>query len=862
MGVLVVYVARSEELAACRTAVLQCLSIDIVGRVGSGRSELIKALTAELLEAGRKVITIAGYSAAANKPFRALELAGFGAGSERASAERNSPTTALLRAASERPSVITVDDAHLLDDDSWAALAAVHTETGTPFVISRAQTLTAEGESDRSVRSLASSTMMLKLGPLTFEATTELLLDRLGGPAELDVLSRVFRKSGGLPGLVTAIADTAILSGRLTQKDQVWSMSGEFWDSNLTGSVKHLLSGMTRSQMDLIEALGVFGSLSLDVALELVGEEALESLEASEVIAIVSTDAQAKVALDPPLIGEWVRHEPSSLRRRRVTEALKEKFPESRPLAPTATSRVDGALSTANSALGGTVAHERANRLRIARDAWKLSGGFSSGLTLLKQLHASPSNPEEIEDVYEKLREDEGAPSERAEFRQLRMHWLAYGLDRPQEAIGLAQNLPSELLPFSEYLCAVALRIQIDAFGVPNDVDDQLEQMRQPDQRDSGWVDISEAFVRIVQGKPVSALNVLSRVTPTPEGELASMHELLYLWARMGNGEVAWGFEASMKLLNAALERFDLPLTRAYALPAATCLHAVGHYGAGESLLGAVLTLGPPAVGQERTHVALLSYAAAFSCLGGHFTLADSLTREAERPALPPSPFPAATAGQARASLQNLAGDRAGAVRSLVESFEELKDRGYLLSAVDGGLISGAMMGIGDLLPTIYPMIGSMEGEWRPRYLGYIMAVAKSDAAALESSTAHLIEAGRLAAAQFGATELRRLYVANQDKSGVERADKLIERVVRLRDDIDVSAAAWLYGKHFRITADLTGREQEMARLAAKGLSNQAIADHLTVSLRTVETHLSSAYRKLGIRNRADLLELNWDWDA
>jgi DNA-binding NarL/FixJ family response regulator len=51
----------------------------------------------------------------------------------------------------------------------------------------------------------------------------------------------------------------------------------------------------------------------------------------------------------------------------------------------------------------------------------------------------------------------------------------------------------------------------------------------------------------------------------------------------------------------------------------------------------------------------------------------------------------------------------------------------------------------------------------------------------------------------------------------------------------------------------LTAREQEVARLASAGLSNQAIADRLVVSVRTVETHLSHAYAKLGISSRADL---------
>ena len=44
-----------------------------------------------------------------------------------------------------------------------------------------------------------------------------------------------------------------------------------------------------------------------------------------------------------------------------------------------------------------------------------------------------------------------------------------------------------------------------------------------------------------------------------------------------------------------------------------------------------------------------------------------------------------------------------------------------------------------------------------------------------------------------------------------------------------------------------------MARLADRGMSNQAIADRLVVSVRTVETHLSHIYDKLGINGRAEL---------
>ena len=51
----------------------------------------------------------------------------------------------------------------------------------------------------------------------------------------------------------------------------------------------------------------------------------------------------------------------------------------------------------------------------------------------------------------------------------------------------------------------------------------------------------------------------------------------------------------------------------------------------------------------------------------------------------------------------------------------------------------------------------------------------------------------------------------------------------------------------------LTRRELEVATLAARGLGDREIADVLVVSVRTVESHLASAYRKLGITTRRDL---------
>ena len=44
-----------------------------------------------------------------------------------------------------------------------------------------------------------------------------------------------------------------------------------------------------------------------------------------------------------------------------------------------------------------------------------------------------------------------------------------------------------------------------------------------------------------------------------------------------------------------------------------------------------------------------------------------------------------------------------------------------------------------------------------------------------------------------------------------------------------------------------------MASRAADGASNREIAQSLFVTVKTVETHLGNAYRKLGVASRAEL---------
>ena len=56
-----------------------------------------------------------------------------------------------------------------------------------------------------------------------------------------------------------------------------------------------------------------------------------------------------------------------------------------------------------------------------------------------------------------------------------------------------------------------------------------------------------------------------------------------------------------------------------------------------------------------------------------------------------------------------------------------------------------------------------------------------------------------------------------------------------------------------RSGAELTATERRVADLIAAGATNRDAAAALFVSVRTIETHVASIYRKLGVRTRAEL---------
>jgi DNA-binding NarL/FixJ family response regulator len=107
--------------------------------------------------------------------------------------------------------------------------------------------------------------------------------------------------------------------------------------------------------------------------------------------------------------------------------------------------------------------------------------------------------------------------------------------------------------------------------------------------------------------------------------------------------------------------------------------------------------------------------------------------------------------------------------------------------------------------------------------------------------------------------------------AALRRANHRTEARERLREGVDLARRLGAFGlaeraneeiaatgarprKVIRTGLDaLTASERRVGQLAADGMSNKEIAQALFVTIKTVEVHLSHAYRKLGISSRAQL---------
>jgi DNA-binding CsgD family transcriptional regulator len=130
----------------------------------------------------------------------------------------------------------------------------------------------------------------------------------------------------------------------------------------------------------------------------------------------------------------------------------------------------------------------------------------------------------------------------------------------------------------------------------------------------------------------------------------------------------------------------------------------------------------------------------------------------------------------------------------------------------------------------------------------HIEGLARGDADSLERASAAFAGMGAELLAAEAAADAGRAARRNDE---ARRSTRLMQRAATLAASTEGAQTPSLLMPD-ELTP-LTTREREIASLAASGLTSDAIARRLFVSVRTVDNHMQHVYQKLGIGSRSEL---------
>ena len=141
-----------------------------------------------------------------------------------------------------------------------------------------------------------------------------------------------------------------------------------------------------------------------------------------------------------------------------------------------------------------------------------------------------------------------------------------------------------------------------------------------------------------------------------------------------------------------------------------------------------------------------------------------------------------------------------------------------------------------------------VDGPFAPAATAHAAALVARDGTALAEVAERFADMGALLvaaeAADAAAAALRDTGRASSARAAAARAAVWLAACEDARPPTMLAAPE---------AAELTPREREIVLLAAAGASSRDIAERLVISVRTVDNHLQSAYRKLGVSRRQDL---------
>lgn len=850
------FVGREPELERVVGALAGGRGVVLVGDAGVGKTRLLGEAIERSEAGGRRVLTVRATRSSGSVPLGAFAPL-LPVGDEAASLPR--ARDAIL---AREPAVLAVDDAHALDEASAALAHQLATQEGLPVL---ATVRRGEDVPDAIVGLWKDGVCeRLDLEPLTREAHDRLVTHALGGPVDGQFLHLLWERTLGNVLFARELVAAAVDTGALAERSGLWTLVGPFTaPTRLRELIAGRLEGLRASDRTALDMLALAEPLPFDLLIELVGDQSLERLEARNLLALVESGLD-EARLSHPLLADVLLDELGRIRRRRLLRDLVDAV-SARPLPVDAGDRlvrwrIDAGLDVSAAELVTTarryVLVDAALAESLARRALDQEPESSGGIMTLAEIMTMSGRPEEAAALLGGL--PSGSSRQHARREADLALVLAFGFNRSRDA---AERLEALLagaagagegttgdgdagmderdrgyiagqIPLMWLLAGEIHRAERAAEAVIDD----------PRSSEADRLSAELVLVPVLNllGRPVSALDrateVHSRIVDHPAfneymvGQLETAVPTGHRFA----GDLDRAEEVAREVYDRVTAGRAGLLRGVYALRLGQILLWRGALAAAEQhFLEAVTAL----EGDAMTRATAVDHVRYTRALLGRSDMPSSL---------PPSAMYVVEHDFLSSCVEAAAGDLSYARALALGAARRGVADGHVSYAVFA-LYEAARHGAAADAAEVAQGLPPLEGLLLPALAGAVEALAARDGERLEVLGARFEELGFLlhaaeltAAAATLAADRGRSVVAARLRT---RAQELVAKCNGATTELLRSPGG----------DGLTAREREVAGFAARGLTDGEIATRLSVSRRTVETHLYRVYAKLGVSGRREL---------
>lgn len=844
-------VARSAQVQRIVQHVIDGASVSVVGQHWSGRSELLTQLAETLRGIGLATLQLRGIEN--TRPFEAFRAALPAVAPARgADADFATELSRLVKQlVAEGPVVVLIDDIDLLDEASWVLLEQLHKSFQIP-IVGTSEVRNVSDPAERLLIKVAQPVVKLTLDELRLDEVHDLLEERLGDQVSPTLSGRIHMKSGGLPGFAVAFVDAARRRGRVRKHGLVWQDSPDLWSSELEGAFEALLFRYPEDTREALEMLVATGPLPVEQATALVGQETLEALEGRGLVRLFTAGSGPRVTVNPPGISDYFRHLPQSVRSIRLRQQIEEALGTDSSVVlaeqPTVPRQFADVIPQPEIPLLA-----RAFRDAFEQDldqtwaAWQGAKGPAEAARALELRLTGEAPAGQIEEIISRTDVADAHPTIALYLRYLRARWET-SKELPLEAIEDTLRGDHDL---GEPLAIEALLIgfRAERTEITPAALERIGEIAQHPGLAGEVGGLVYVAMHALGGRPCEALARFAQLPAT--GWVPRFAAPLRGLALVTSGRPQEALEWASSQLSVARERFDRSAMVAQAYVAVMALLTMSRY-ADATAAGSIVASGQFQAanllfGPDRALMNALAIAARRSGRPGAVgTLIERGSRYTGRS----DALPMGARDFPEALVTEIDEEPAETGRRYRALAADLAARGYAFSAAGSTMLA---------LLIDFDLDAALEQRARLEEMGGTVFLAYLDAriAHQRRDPEALIEAARWLRREHANDSALKYFTA---AARMLREDGLEDEATRVREEIAAlmsseDPATEVALTQVESTLGFTQREREIIDLVAKGMNNPGIAETLTLSVRTVETHLRNIRRKSGALARDEIGE-------